>query len=255
MSSPAKVARVRTVKPTRTPGDRLTAPPAKVSAEECSKAHLILRYAHDTCNSMLTVFRQSLRTRGQERGSPRGAPTDEQMDLLRAMLVFAGAGLDSMLKQLIRNALPALSRVDEKVAEGFKTFATRRLRPSQPDGEDDTGHKLLAAAIISDSPRETILEAYVHDLIRGSLQSASELSRSTAALGFQGMLSTYGHLAEAFRVRNQIIHELDINFSHATRNRQTRALVDMVQLSDEILRVAAHILVLTDEQLAKPDGD
>jgi hypothetical protein len=203
---------------------------------------------------MLTVFRDNLKARGEERGSRRGAPTDEQMDLLRAMLVFAGAGLDSMLKQLIRDALPTLAESDLKVVEEFEKFASRRLRQSGVDDEGPSASKLLVSALISESPREAILEAYVQDLTGSSLQSASELLKATAALGIQGALSTYGRLGDAFRARNEIIHELDINFSHSTRNRQTRALADMVLLSDEILRVAAHVLQLTDERLAKRGG-
>jgi hypothetical protein len=176
------------------------------------------------------------------------------MDLLRAMLVFAGAGLDSMLKQLIRDSLPALSRKDEQVLKGLESFAARRLRPSPGDDDTTSGNRFLAAAMISDSPREAILEAYVQDLTGGSLQSASELNRSISALGFHSVLSYYGRLGDAFRVRNEIIHELDINFQHPTRNRQTRALAEMVDLSNEILRVAAHILKLIDEKLS-PEND
>jgi hypothetical protein len=36
----------------------------------------------------------------------RGMSTDEEQDLLRAMLVTAAPGLDAMTKQLIRDALP-----------------------------------------------------------------------------------------------------------------------------------------------------
>ena len=154
----------------------------------------------------------------------------------------------------LKGEIERVARSDAKVVDEFQKFASRRLR--SPAAEDDTlsGSKLLVAALTSESPRETVLEAYVQELSGPSLQSASELLKVTAALGIQGMLSTYGRLGDAFRARNQIIHELDINFQHPTRNRQTRALAEMVQLSDEILRVAAHILQLTDEKLAKYGG-
>ena len=80
------------------------------SCSQCERSHLILSHAHETAAALLAAFRKVK--------SPRaGATTDEEQDLLRAMLVFACAGLDSMLKQLIRDTLPDISAWDE-IARG-----------------------------------------------------------------------------------------------------------------------------------------
>jgi hypothetical protein len=174
------------------------------------------------------------------------------MDLLRGMLVFAGTGLDSMLKQLIRDALPVVAVHDRTARKELETFTERHLRRSS--GEEDvlTDTKFLAAVLVAENPRDRILEAYVQDLTRGSLQSPSELHRATKALGIDpAVFSPFSYLAQAFEVRNQIVHELDINFDHAKRNRQTRAIGPMLEMTNAILSAAATILALSDDRLIK----
>jgi hypothetical protein len=68
--------------------------------KEISKAYLILKYAHDSASALL----QALRTVRERRNAARGALTDEEQDLLRAMLVMSASGLDSMTKQLLHNS-------------------------------------------------------------------------------------------------------------------------------------------------------
>jgi len=53
--------------------------------------------------------------------------TDEEQDLLRAMLVMAAAGLDSMTKQLIRDALPQVVHRTGAAREGLEKFLARQL--------------------------------------------------------------------------------------------------------------------------------
>ena len=71
----------------------------------CSKAAVILARTHESADALLKAFELAQ----QERGTPRGMSTDDEQDLLRAMLVMTAAGLDSMLKQLIRDALHNLA--------------------------------------------------------------------------------------------------------------------------------------------------
>lgn len=229
-------------------------PPLAV-AEEAVKASLILRYAHDTCNSLLSTFLQTLKDRAKTRATAKGAPTDEQMDLLRGMLVFAGAGLDSMLKQLIRDAVPALAGSDPAIQKGLETFAARRLRRKGAEESAEIDTKFLASVIASASPKDRILEAYVDDLTGGSLQSAGALYTASAALGLDSsVFAGFGTLAQAFEVRNQIVHELDINFEHPKRNRQTRALDPMVDMTNDVLGAAQIVLQLTVERLNANSG-
>lgn len=70
--------------------------PERPRSGDCSNAYTILCNSHDTASSFLETFEAVRSAR-----NARGAPTDEEQDLLRACVVFAGAGLDSMVKQLV----------------------------------------------------------------------------------------------------------------------------------------------------------
>jgi hypothetical protein len=87
----------------------------KPSNKQCENAYLILCNAHDASSSFLEIFNNVRTTR-----KAKGTPTDEEQDLLRAMLTFAGAGLDSMVKQLIVDALPSVVRRDTIAQEILK---------------------------------------------------------------------------------------------------------------------------------------
>ena len=93
----------------RSPG--LTEP----KAAPCGKAAIILKVSHESADALLKAF--ELAQTG--RGAPRGMTTDEEQDLLRAMLVMAAAGLDSMLKRLIRDCMPSLVKANPQVREGL----------------------------------------------------------------------------------------------------------------------------------------
>lgn len=84
---------------------------------------LILAYANVTSRSLLATFRAVRHARGA-----KGTPTDEEQDLLRAMVVFAGAGLDSMTKQLVGDALPVLVTELPTARDRIEELVSRHLR-------------------------------------------------------------------------------------------------------------------------------
>lgn len=55
-------------------------------------------------------------------GDIRGGLTSNEEDLLRAAIVFTGAGLDAALKRLIRDTLPPLLQVNTQANEKFEVF-------------------------------------------------------------------------------------------------------------------------------------
>lgn len=56
-------------------------------------------------------------------------------------------------------------------------------------------------------------------------------------------------LKEIFSVRNQIGHEMDIDFSQANRSRRPRAKEKMVKFAIELLRISATFLAEVDSKL------
>ena len=87
--------------------------PPEPAAPELRSTHLVLVHTRATVESFLETFEDRQKHRG------RGAPADRDVDLLRAMLVFACSGLDSLIKHAIRDALPAVIDRVERAEDNF----------------------------------------------------------------------------------------------------------------------------------------
>jgi hypothetical protein len=232
----------------------LTISDAPKKTQETKKSYLILKYAHDSAKSFLEAF-EVVR---QERGATKGATTDEEQDLLRMMIVISASGLDSLLKQLIRDTLPLIVHTDETVRDGLLSFASRQLRGDPEDIGTAANHKFLARILIADSQQSQVIEEYIYSLTGSSLQSVSELMKAVNALGIDANVVDVdpNELKPIFDIRNKIIHELDIDFEAARRNRKSRRLNEMIGRANVLLRISEKVLWETFEkvQSAKEDA-
>ncbi|HEX9775105.1 MAG TPA: hypothetical protein VGB83_05960 [Actinomycetota bacterium] len=218
--------------------------PPEADCAETSKARTILKHAHDAAEGFIDSFSAVRRDRGAGQGTTR----DEEQDLLRASVVFAAAGLDSTLKQLIRDGLPRLVQVDEDVRNGLETFIARQLRGEPGDGEAAAGRRFLAKILAAPSRLDELIEQYILDLTGSSLQSADELAKASVALGLK--VAEIGidksGLKPIFDIRNQIIHELDIKLTAPNRNRASRSRAAMVRHSNTLLELGERILLAVE---------
>ena len=206
------------------------------STARTHKAKWIVESAHDTASSLLGAFH------GQLKGA--GAPTDEQQDLLRAMLVFAGAGLDSSVKQAARDCLPALARNSDETRGELEKFIEREIRAGD-------GQRFLVQLLLHSNTEDEAITEFVNRSTSGSLQSAEELHRICKSLDVQGMTNKINDLRPAFKARNAIIHEMDMNFSARNRNRRSRKRDQMVTWTNQMLEVAELIVDKVDARIAE----
>ena len=125
--------------------------PSRPASDAARNAFTILCCAHDAASSFLDIFEATRRTRNAQ-----GTPTDEEQNLLRAMLVFAGAGLDSMIKQLVRDALSQTIDRSERAEDNLRTFVSRRLGRQGP-----LDPSFLSAVLVSREPREVSVRKYL----------------------------------------------------------------------------------------------
>lgn len=215
--------------------------PQEPKIAACENAHAILCNTHDAASSFLDIF-EALRTSRKA----KGMPTDEEQDLLRAMLVFASAGLDSMVKQLVRDAMPSTIECDAGATEMFKDHIERRLSM-----EDRLSRKFLANILGDANPRQCLMEQLLADLTADSLQSAEQLLKVASYFNIPSrQISSSPHsLKDVFKVRNEIGHEMDIDFSQSNRSRRPRAKQKMVEYTNELFRVAAAFLAEVDQKL------
>lgn len=215
---------------------------------QTAKARAILQYAHDSAEALLAAFEQVRLARN----AGRGRSTDEEQDLLRAMLVMAAAGLDSSLKQLIRDCLPDLARAHESVASELEKYVVRQLRGDREEPESAASTAFLAKLLVAESLREALLERYVLSLTGSSLQSPQELAKACNALAVDppAVGVRVADLRPIFTARNRIIHELDIDFGTGIRNRFPRSRQSMIDYSNTLLEVGEEIIRAVEGNLA-----
>jgi hypothetical protein len=204
-------------------------------------AQRFLGSAYDSVQGVLASLQVIRDLRKQLTGDVRGRLTAQEEDLLRASLVFAGAGLDATLKQLIRDTLPALLEINAEAHLKFEAFAERRI--SAIDGVDP---KMLARYLASPTPREQLIDDYVYELTGSSLQSAEEVQRTAGALGItdDGLRRRIAGLRPVFEARNEISHELDLQSPErpGDRTRRFRRIQPTADLCHEALEVCQLIV-------------
>src|SRR3989338_9193146 len=80
------------------------------------KSFLILQQTHDSAQHFLKAFDA---IRKKRPGGKKGGTTDEEQDLLRAMLATIATGLDAIVKQIIKDCLLELSRTEDLVIKAL----------------------------------------------------------------------------------------------------------------------------------------
>ena len=218
-----------------------------VTSPLLSKAASIYEYTHAAASSLLTAFDDAK----TKRGNPRGILTDQEQDILRAALVMSCAGLDSCLKQSIRECLEQLLEKNKQVREGFEKFIRKRISGEGDVLELAVGAKFLALVLAEREPRRRLIEEYIKELTGESLQSAEEIVRTTTALGLdhKELALDIPRLKDIFTIRNKIIHELDIDLEAKKRKRRVRSQADLLENSDFILSVSKVIVEGMDKKL------
>lgn len=217
--------------------------PTAPAADAARNAFTILCSAHDAASSFLDIFEATRETR-----TAKGASTDEEQDLLRAMLVFAGAGLDSMIKQLVRDALSLTLDRSREAEDNFRTFISRRLARQ---GTLDPG--FLSSVLASRDPRTVLVGTLVSDLTSQSLQSRDQVLRVASYFDIPSaaLATDPRQLDRIFRARNEIVHEMEVDFAQTNRNRRPRRKAGMIDHTTEILRVANAFLIEVDRRLGQ----
>lgn len=214
----------------------------------CRGAVSILRSAHDTASYLAGVH-------GYLEMQVESAPTGEQAEftaqneeLLRAMLTFASSGVDAMIKQLVRDALPEVINLRDGAEESFRQFVEKRLqRGGGPD------YSFVAGVIADANPRGRLVGDLVDDLTSRSLQSVDEILRvgSFFDIPSKDLIPEPAVTRGIFSARNQIVHEMDIDFARSDRHRRAREYADMEGHTQALFKVAHRFLTEVNARLVK----
>lgn len=177
--------------------------------------------------------------------------TEKESDILRAMLVFSASGLDSVIKQLIRDTLLEITRKNDDVQKQLEKFIEKKLKTKDAEGLDIINVKNLANVLATPSPFEKIIRIEEKELTSGSLQSKDELLRIATIFAIEPkeICKNLEHLKEAFIIRNQIIHEMDINFDSLSNRRRSRNTKIMCLYSNLLLEVSSNFIKAVKNKL------
>ncbi|MCX5650667.1 MAG: hypothetical protein NTU45_04685 [Planctomycetota bacterium] len=206
--------------------------PASPKSELLTRSHLILCDGIRSVNSLAGLYATAQKARGG------GAPTHEEQDLLRAMVVMSGAALDATLKRAIRDCLAKLTKCNSKAREEATKHIKRRILSSL----DGRGGERLAQVMLSDNPRDEVVGFVIDDTTGDSLQSKDEVLKVVQLLGLEKV--PIDGLQDAFETRNQIIHEMDAVDAEkkGDKRRRQRKQETMTVHARSLLAVAAEIL-------------
>lgn len=220
--------------------------PQKPRSQKAKSAYLVLKYSHDTARSFLKSFESIRKNR-----NAKGAATDEEQDLLRAMLIFASAGLDSMLKQLIEDSLPSIIEANIGARLQFKNYVEKKLIQKSTGSSPSIDIKLLSDILVEASPKRALKQKLLDDLTSDSIQSKDQLLKVASFFGItpDALSVDVKKLKTVFDVRNQIAHEMDIDFKQSNRNRVPRSRDDMVERTNILLQVADNFLRSVDNMM------
>lgn len=215
--------------------------PEKPKNQAAINAYLILCSAHKTASSFLEIFIST-----QEAQKLMENPTDEEQDLLRAMLVFSSAGLDSMVKQLVSDALSSVIEKDKGAESLFKQFIEKRL-----NREEKLDNRFLANVLGDLNPREALLRSLINELTSQSLQSVDQLLKTAAFFNIESrkVCEDPNLLRQVFQMRNQISHEMDVDLNQTSGNRRPRTKEQMVEMTTTLFRISENFLKEVDSHL------
>jgi hypothetical protein len=150
------------------PGELQALTPAELHGST-ELAQRFLASAYDSANGVIRILNALRASRIEQ----RGRRSHEKDVLLRAGIVFACAGLDASLKQVIHDALPLLLEVKDESRKKFDRFAAEYVAPEN----DVVSPQRLVGLLTSSDPRAALIDAHVYQLTGSSLQSAEEVER------------------------------------------------------------------------------
>ena len=208
---------------------------------EIRNAYRYLRGAHASVSGLFDVVHTLAEARTAD-GDGRGRVPGEEVDLLRAAIVFTSSGLDASMKRLVNDAGRALIPIPGTGARReYELFLTRKLQ--EPGCE-----QRLMSALIDVDPAGALVKYYLSERSRASFQGSGDLEKRVRnCLGVAGSRVTSESLKdldEFFSVRNSIVHSMDyVDVESSTKyKRSNRSVNDTATLCKKTFAVAADLI-------------
>ena len=217
-----------------------------------------------------TVFEHTFESSGnflslynKIRKGKSGTTSHTEQDLLRAMLLFACAGLDSTVKHLIEDNLNLIIEKDINAQKEFEKYVEKKLKKSGSQIDLSINNhsidlKLISQVIASSKPRDFLIKILKKSLSDNSLQSLDQILivASHFAITSQELLGnkTTDDIKKTFDVRNEISHEMDVDLTGKShKKRRERTCDDMIKHVQNTLLISFNFIKSIDTHLSTKD--
>jgi hypothetical protein len=150
-------------------------------------------------------------------------------------------------ESIFRDALPKIIHREAGATAAFKRYVERKLT-----GTPELNRVFLADILADRDPQQRLIKSLIEDLTGQSLQSTEQLFRAASFFDIPSskIHSRPEHLTKIFGVRNEISHEMDVDFSKPNRSRRPRARKTMVDYTNDLFKIASSILSEVDKKCA-----
>jgi hypothetical protein len=217
-----------------------------------SPVQVAQRYLASAYDSVASLVEETYPALRAQREAGRGRLTHAEQDLFRAAVVFAGAGVDSVLKQALRSCIPIQIERSDPARAKYVEFVVSHVQ----EGETVSARQ-IAKLLVTANPEQTLRDAYIQSLTGSSLQSKTQVTASLAALGLQDQRELFKDsqsLDPLFKARNQIAHEMDMTPTAAKgrgkRTRHERTLDAYLNMCHTGLNYCQRVLNCLEAELA-----
>lgn len=242
------MARSRTAKLLSMPGIRPLRDGPRERVPEIRNAYRFLRGAHTSVEGLFAGAEQLIEARRRTNASTGGRLHTDEVNVLRAAIVFTSSGLDASMKRLVNDAGRYLITQPTRTGarEEFEQFLKNQLSAPEVD-------QRLRSAIIDPRATTKILNYYLSVRTKASFQGSGDLdTRVRKALGISGARVTQTQLKtldKFFLSRNNIVHAMDyvnVNTS-SSRARHHRTIEQAASLCNNAFGVAADLIHAASE--------
>lgn len=182
-------------------------PAPKSRAPEVRNAYRFLKGAHDSVVALFDVSQTLSSARRASNVGRQGRMNTQEIDLLRAAIVFTASGLDASMSRLVNDAGRYLITRPESAARAqYEEFLKAEIsKPQVSSG--------MKSAITSADPAGQMVDYYFAVRTKASFQGSEELKRRVRnTLGIPRNRLSDSRIISSdifFIARNAIVHSMD----------------------------------------------
>ena len=214
---------------------------------EMRNGYKFLRAAHHSVSGLLDAVGVVSAQRRASNATTVGRLAGDEIDLLRAAIVFTSSGLDASMTRLVNDVARHLILLPRHTAARgqYEGWIKTQMGGVVPEP--------LRTAVIAREPAEAVLRFYLAERTKASFQGSGDLiARVRNALGIPKNRvtdATLKSLDPFFEARNKIVHSMDFldPENSAGSARKSRSADEVATLCDGVFTVACDLMHATAE--------